>query len=246
MQLRCPRSSPTKQYPDFPLVFPFCVTLSESSGCGKSIGCDPVFMVSARARAASCFAVPPPDEGTILGSSAAVAGGWIPFPVTWSSMTFTPDFAAPDTMSMPVRVPSDVVDTNCLLTLAKMLDPKSVTGRINSRMSSVISPISLNTLNPANPKRNTISMKRTMYPANDVDVSEEESSEASEASEALLSSALDSENQDATLEAGAEAEAVEAEEEEEEEDVDDVEGVNTLNIELDAEAGGLDFAKDAI
>jgi len=85
-----------------------------------------------------------------------------------------------------------------------------------------------------------------MYPANDVDVSEEESSEASEASEALLSSALDSENQDATLEAGAEAEAVEAEEEEEEEDVDDVEGVNTLNIELDAEAGGLDFAKDAI
>ena len=82
-------------------------------------------------------------------------------------------------------------------------------------------------------------MKRTMYPANDVDVPE--ASEA-EASDALLSSALDSENQDATLEAGSEEE----EEEEEDADVDDVEGVNTLNIELDAEAGGLYFAKDAM
>jgi hypothetical protein len=83
-----------------------------------------------------------------------------------------------------------------------------------------------------------------MYPANDVDVPE--ASEA-ESSEALPSSVLDSENQDATLEAGAEEEDAEEEDAEEEDaDVDDVEGVNTLNIELDAEAGGLDFAKDAM
>jgi hypothetical protein len=63
-------------------------------------------MVSARARAASCFAVPPPLEGTRLASSddtAAGAGGWIPFPVTWSSITFTPDFAAPDTINASAR-----------------------------------------------------------------------------------------------------------------------------------------------
>lgn len=127
-------------------------------------------MVSARARAASCFAVPPPLEGTTLGSSDSDTGAEMPFPVTWSSITLTPDFAAPETMSIPVRVPSDVVDTNCLLTVAKILEPNSVMGRTNSRMSSVIRPISLNTLKPAKPKSNTINMNRTMYPANDVEL----------------------------------------------------------------------------
>lgn len=89
-------------------------------------------------------------------------------------------------------------------------------------------------------------MNRTMYPANDVELELE--LEVSESSLALASSAFDSENQDATLEAGAEdtEDAVELVAAEDAEDVVEADGENTLNIELDAEAGGLDFAKDAI
>lgn len=149
-------------------------------------------------------------------------------------------------MSIPVRVPSDVVDTNCLVTDPKIPLDHSINGLVSSTTSSVINPISLNTLNPANPKRTTTSMNRMKYPMNDGEESgDDDDDESDSESDDVYVFLTSSGNHDDT--GGTFVDAVD-DDAADDESVDDDDFAsfleNMLNIELEADAGGFEFAND--